>query len=235
MDRKVQKRVTDFFGNYVSTHKKELIEQVLKDRTRYLTVVLEDIYHPQNASAAVRTCDCFGIQEIHIIENKNKYEINPRVVLGASKWVDIIPYNESAEDNTRSCIEHLKRNGYRIVGTSPGKNSKPIEDLTIDGKVALLYGTELHGLSQQAMDLSDEIVHIPMFGFTESFNLSVSVAISLNIVVNKLRQSAVSWSMEENEKAALRLAWYKKVVDRSEILEKVFLKEIGQDIESQDQ
>ncbi len=226
MNREVQSKLTAYLGNYVSDHKKLLIDQILAFRTRFITIVLEDIYHPQNASAAIRTCDCFGVQDVHIIENKNKYEINPKVVLGASKWVDTIHHNQDPDHNTTSTLQTLKNNGYKIVGTTPSKNCISISDLKIQQKTAVVFGTELHGLSNDAMALCDETVCIPMYGFTESFNLSVSVAIVLNILISNLHATNIDWSLSAIEKNDLKLNWFRKIVDRSEILEKVFLKEL---------
>ncbi len=225
MDREIQSKLITHLGNFVSEHKKELIKQVLKNRTRQVTIVLEDIYHPQNASAALRTCDCFGVQDIHIIENRHNYEVNPRVVLGASKWVNTIHYNSDPANNTVSAINTLKNRGYKIIGTAPSNDYIPVNRLDVNEKIAVVFGTELEGLSKEAMDLCDQTVCIPMFGFTESFNLSVSVAIILNILIGKLHASSQDWRLSIEEKEALKLAWYKKIVDRSEILEKAFLKE----------
>ncbi len=212
---------------FVTTHKKEVIEQVLAKRTRYLTVVLEDIYHSHNASAVIRTCDCFGIQDMHVTEKKYVYNINPKVVLGASKWVDVFQYNEPENDNLGRCLTKLKKNGYKIVGTTPSKDAISIDEYKLNEKVALIYGTENSGLSVEATSFCDELLHIPMHGFTESFNISVSVAICLNILTNRLhKMPEEEWQLNEVELQLIRLNWYRKIVPRSEILEKNFLQQI---------
>ena len=226
MDKVHRKKLISCFSEYITDHKKGLIDQVLTFRTRQITIALEDIYHPQNASAVVRTCDCFGIQDLHVIENKNKYTLNPKVVLGASKWIDLIFHNDEGGSNTLSCINQLKAKGYKILCTSPDKDKKSIHDVEVDRKLALLFGTELTGLSEGAMCHADEVVHIPMVGFTESYNLSVSVAICLCILTQKLYYSDLRWQLSEAEKEALKLAWYRNVVPKPEILEKEFLKQI---------
>ena len=124
MDSATKKALADYFEEYVSDNKKSRIEEVLDYRTHHLTVVLEDIYQPQNASAIVRTCDIFGVQDLHIIENKNYYELNPEVVKGSSKWVSMHRYN-TLENNTAKCLEQLKKNKYRILATSPGRSWVP--------------------------------------------------------------------------------------------------------------
>ncbi len=231
MRGELQKKLINCFSEYITDHKKTLIEQVLDFRTRHITIALEDIYQPQNASAAVRTCDCFGIQDLHIIENKNKYTLNPKVVSGASKWVDLIYHGDEGDDNTLNCISNLKDNGYKVIGTSPNKLEKSIHEVEIHQKLVILFGTELTGLSDKAIQHLDELVYIPMVGFTESYNLSVSVAICLSILTQKLYASNVDWGLDEAEKEVLRLEWYKKIVPRPEILEKEFLKQIDQSFE----
>lgn len=202
------------------------MKEVLNNRTRHLTVVLEDIYQPHNASAVVRTCDCFGIQEIHIIENRNKYRVNPDVALGSSQWVDLIKYN-SSEKNTEECITSLKKKGYRIVATTPHKNDINLEDYNPQQKTALMFGTEADGLSTTALEMADDFVKIPMYGFTESFNISVTAGICLHHLSMKLRQSEIMWKLSEEEKEEIMLQWVREVVKKSDLLEKEFLKKNG--------
>ncbi|MEO1051832.1 MAG: RNA methyltransferase [Bacteroidota bacterium] len=227
MSISIRQQLLHYFSDYVTDHKKGLIDEVLAQRTRHITVVLEDIYQPHNASAVVRTCDCFGIQDMHIIENSNDYNVNPRIVHGASKWVDIIKYSES-DDNTKSCLSTLKEEGYKIVGTTPKKEAKSIHDLEMDQKVALAFGTELTGLSDTALGMAEEMVHIPMFGFTESLNISVCAAISLNIIRSKLNKSDLDWALTEEEKQVIKLEWFKKIVKNADLMEKEFLRSTEQ-------
>ena len=222
-ERVRQKAFTRFLENYITDHKKNLINEVLEYRTRHVTVVLEDIYQPHNASAVVRTCDCFGVQDLHIIENHNTYEINPDVVLGASKWVNIIRHNQG-QSNTQQCYKVLKEKNYRLVATSPRADCPSIHELDPKAKTALIFGTELTGLSDFAMDNADQWVRIPMYGFTESYNISVSVAICLSVVMEKLFSSNMNWRLSEWEKEEIRLAWYKRIVKRWEALEREFLR-----------
>lgn len=223
MNKELKYRLLTYLEQYVSENKRTLIASSLDNRTRHITVVLEDIYQPQNASAVVRTCDCFGIQDLHVIENTNEYILNPRVVLGASKWVDIHQYNKPESNNTVECIEKLKNKGYRILATSPDRDCPSINDVEIKDKTALLFGTELYGLQPRTIEMADELVTIPMYGFTESFNLSVSAAICLNTLVGKLHASDVKWHLTQEERQEITLEWYKKIVNRSEILVKDFL------------
>jgi tRNA (guanosine-2'-O-)-methyltransferase len=212
---------------FVSDNRKKKFLELVEFRTRYLTVVMEDIYQPHNASAVLRSCDCFGIQDVHIIENKNRYQLNPDVELGSSKWLHLKKYN-SAADNTPECIKTLKEKGYRIVATTPHKNDCNIEDLDIGkGKIALFFGTELHGLTDTVINNADEFVKIPMVGFTESLNISVSAAISMYQLNLKLRKSDIQWQMSKEEKLEILLNWARMSVNKPELLEKDFFDRQG--------
>lgn len=215
------------FSQYISDHKKEFVEQVLNDRTRYVTVVLEDIYQSQNASAAVRTCECMGVQDVHIIENYNPYEVNSSVLKGSYKWENLIRYR-SQENNTEMCYKNLRANGYKIYATDPSVENISIDEIEIDtSKIALVFGNELHGLSQYALDHADQHVKIPMYGFTESLNISASVAVCLSTITPKLKANREQYTLSQHEKDELRLAWYRKMVKKSDIIEKLFLRTIA--------
>jgi tRNA (guanosine-2'-O-)-methyltransferase len=220
-------RLIQYFSSFVTKERFELFCKILDHRTRYLTVVLEDIYQPQNASAVLRTCDCLGIQDVHIIENKNKFELNPKVELGASKWLTIKKY-EKKENNTLEAIRVLKNNGYRIVATSPHSENSTLERFDLSrGKTALVFGSELPGISDIIIKEADEYFKIPMFGFTESFNLSVSAAIVLFHLMSKLRDSnSINWRLSKDEEEEILLTWLKKSIKSSRLIEKKYFENI---------
>jgi tRNA (guanosine-2'-O-)-methyltransferase len=213
----------NFLSQFTTERRFQLYKEVAANRTRYITPVLEDIYQPQNASAVLRTCECCGIQDIHIIEERNKYKLNPDVELGSAQWLTLIRYHQEA-GNTEKAIQELKVKGYRIVATTPHTKDVTLDDFDLTkGKVALLFGTELKGLSQKALDLSDEFIRIPMSGFTESFNISVSAAIISYTLMNRLRKSDLQWRLKEEEQKALVLDWLRKSIKNSDLLEKRFI------------
>lgn len=212
-----------FFSEYLSEHKKALFWEVLSWRTRYITVVLEDIFQAQNASAVLRTCDCFGIQDVHIIENRHEYQVNPDVALGAQKWLSLYKY-AGGEEPAMDALQHLKDSGYRIIATSPHANETiALEDLDMEkGKCAIVFGSELPGVSAKIMDTADECMCIPMHGFTESFNISVSAAVSLHYLSNKLHNSGLDWKLSDKEQETLHLDWARQSLKRPDLLEKRF-------------
>jgi tRNA (guanosine-2'-O-)-methyltransferase len=217
MDQSRRKKIKDLSG-FITQRRRELFDRVLDFRTRYVTVVLEDIYQSHNASAVLRTCECFGIQDIHIIENRNKYNINPDVVLGATKWLNLKKYNK-LDYNTNEAIQSLRDQGYRIIATVLDKEAGPLHNFDLHtGKCALFFGTELTGLTDQVLDQADEYLKIPIYGFTESFNLSVSAAIILNQLTMRLHQSDLSWRLSQEEREEQLVDWLNKSIGGGERL-----------------
>lgn len=211
-------------SRFVTENRLNLINTILERRTRYITVVLEDIFQPQNASAVLRSCDCFGIQDVHIIENENEYKINRDVSLGSNQWLNLHYYNHAAF-NTTDALKALKENGYRLVATSPLPHHVPLKEFDLGkGKCAFLFGTELTGLSNTALELADESITIPMYGFTESFNISVSAALILYEMREALENSSLDWHLSEKEKAALKLEWLRNSIKKPKLIEKEFKK-----------
>ena len=202
------------------------IESVLAQRTRYITVALENIYQPHNASAVLRSCDAFGIQDVHIIEGTNRFRTNPGVEVGAAQWLTLRRYRHrdhtDANDNstgngaTRMAVDSLRQAGYRIVATTPHPDDHALVDFDLlPGPVALLFGNEPDGLSSYVLEQADEYMHIPMFGFVDSFNISVSAALVLYQLTNSLRASDLDWQLGIAERAELLRNWIgKRLRDR---------------------
>ncbi|HNV50065.1 MAG TPA: RNA methyltransferase [Bacteroidales bacterium] len=215
--------IFNHLSTFITEHKLKRFDEVLKNRTRYITVVIEDVYQPHNASAVLRTCECFGIQDVHIIENQNTYTINPDIALGSAKWLSLFKYS-GENNNTPTAIKLLKEKGYRIIATSPHSDNIVLEELSLEkGPVAVMFGTEMRGLTQTSFQLADEFIKIPMFGFTESFNISVSAALVLYHLTDKLRKSTIDWGLTENDMIDIRLQWAREVVKRSDLIERDFL------------
>lgn len=221
-----EKSFCDYLSEFLTPNRKATFNRVLDLRTRYISVVLEDIYQPHNASAVLRSCDCFGVQDVHVIENRNNFEISPDVVVGSSKWLNIDFHNRKAQ-NTTDTLTKLKGEGYRIIATTPHDDEVLLEDLDLQkGKIALVFGTEKNGISDQVREQADEFMKIPMYGFTESFNISVSAALCLHHLTYKLRQSDIDWPLTESEKQEILFEWVKNSTRRLDKYEQTFKKEI---------
>ncbi len=222
-----ERRIAEHLARFVSDHKKDFMMKVLDERTRYITVVLENIYQSQNASAVLRTAECLGLQDVHIVENTARYRLNVRVLKGSDKWLNLHRYREAGANNTERCFSRLRDEGYRILVADPAAEGTPVDEIdVVDGKIALVFGNELRGASDYALEKADKRIRIPMYGFTESLNISVSVAICLNTLLNKLRQSDVPFGLSIEEREELLLSWYRKIVRRSDVLVREFLRTI---------
>ena len=230
MDKSVQRALTDHLGSFVSEQRRARIDAVLNQRTRYLTLALEDIYQAHNASAVLRSAESFGVQDIHVVEDRNAYQVNQDVAVGASHWLNLIRYqSEESRSGLEACCKDLTARGYRLVAATPEISATPVQEFDVDaGKVAVFFGTEEQGLTVEALNLTSEKVRIPMFGFVESLNVSVCAALILSELTTAIRHSTnVSWHLTDEEKEEIQLSWYRRIVKGSATLEKRFLQEMG--------
>lgn len=184
--------------SFLTERRKNLFEEVISKRTRHFTIATEDVYQLHNTSAVMRSCDVFGIQDLHVIEEKVSKKIDREIAMGAQKWVNIDRHN-----STKECINNLKENGYQIIATTPHNNSAELKDFDISKKSAFFFGKEKEGLSDIVLDAADGYLKIPMYGFTESLNISVAAAIILQTLVSKLKDSDIDWELSEQEKTKL--------------------------------
>tara|TARA_B110000037_G_scaffold214965_1_gene271669 strand:+ start:452 stop:1108 length:657 start_codon:yes stop_codon:yes gene_type:complete len=196
--------------SFLTERRKNLFDEVISKRTRHFTIATEDVYQMHNTSAVMRSCDVFGIQDLHVIEEKISKEIDREIAMGAQKWVNIHRHH-----STKECIDNLKEKGYQIIATTPHNNSTELKDFDILKKSAFFFGKEKEGLSDIVLDAADGYLKIPMYGFTESLNISVSAAIILQSVVTRLKDADVDWELSEQEKNEIKLDWAKKSVKSS--------------------
>lgn len=213
-----EKDVLDQMYDLITPNKRHLFDKIAADRTRHLTIALENVYQDHNASAVLRTCDCFGVQDLYAIEKQFKYEVKRDIALGAGRWVDLHHFNEG-ENPEVDCINQLKQKGYKIVATSPHAEGKTIHNIDLSQPIALVFGTERRGISEEMTELADELVQIPMYGFTESFNVSVAAALSMNVIRERLEQSKLNWKISEEEQIQLKLDWCRKILNGGQALE----------------
>ncbi len=214
-------KLYDFLKNYMTEERDQQFEKVIQERTRHITCVVENVYQPHNASAVLRSCDCFGIQDVHIIENDNEWQVNKGVAMGATKWLNIHRYN-SKEQNTVDCLRELKAKGYKIAATTPHKDDYQIADLPLETPIALVFGTEVSGISQEVIDEADLFVRNPMHRFTESFNISVAAALTFYELTQRIRAEKIDWKLSQEEMTTIKLKWAKQSIRNSEGIIKHF-------------
>ena len=197
----------DYLEGFISEERKKRFVEVLSNRTKFLTVAIEDVYQLHNTSAVIRSCDAFGVQDAHVVESRFGKRLDKNIAMGAEQWVDVYRYK-----TTNDCITSLKDNGYQIIATTPHNDSNFIQDFKIDSKTALFFGTEKEGLSDGVLEEADGFLKIPMVGFSESLNISVSAAIIIQQLSNKLKKSNLVWQLSDVEILEKRLDWTKKSI-----------------------
>lgn len=197
----------EYLERFISENRKQRFIDVLANRTKHFTIAIEDVYQMHNTSAVMRSCEVFGIQELNVIEQKYSKTIDKQIALGAEKWVDITEFNSN-----KSCIASLREKGYQIIATTPHNESCFLHEFDITKPAALFFGTEKEGLSQDIIENADGFLKIPMVGFTESLNISVSAAIIIQDLTNRLRNSTINWKLSPEEIIEKRLDWTRKTI-----------------------
>jgi len=191
-----------YLKTYLTERRRDLFTKVLSKRTRHFTVVTEDVYQLHNTSAVMRSCEIFGIQDLNVVEERLGKKLDREIAMGAQKWVDIHRHKDVGD-----CIDSLRESGYQIIATTPHENSQMLADFDVTKKAAFFFGTERDGISDTVMNAADGFLKIPMYGFTESLNISVSAALILQDVVTKLKASEVHWQLSEEEKQEIEMRW----------------------------
>lgn len=197
----------NYLEDFITENRKAGFIEVLKNRTKHFTIVTEDLFQLHNTSAVMRSCEVFGLQDLHVIEENMGKTIDKEIAMGAEKWVDIHRHNSS-----QNCIDHLRSKGYQIVATTPHADSSLLENFDISKPAALFFGTERSGLSDDIINQADSYIKIPMVGFTESLNISVSAAIVIQDITTRLRNSEIEWKLTAEEMLEKRIDWARKTI-----------------------
>ena len=217
----IDEKLVEYLESYLTENRIERFNTILDNRTKHFTVATEDVYQLHNTSAVMRSCDVFGIQELHVIEEQNVKRIDREIAMGAQKWVDLIRHN-----STNDAVKSIKKQGYQIVATTPHENNNTLMDFDFTKRSCFFFGRETEGLSDEVLKNADCYLKIPMFGFTESLNISVSAAIILQDVTQKLRASDLDWQLSDKEKLDKRFDWCKKTIKSfDKILERYLLQQ----------
>tara|TARA_B100000945_G_C20377783_1_gene595527 strand:- start:699 stop:1382 length:684 start_codon:yes stop_codon:yes gene_type:complete len=216
-------QLVKYLRGFVVDERRKLFENKIQHRTKHITIVLENIFQGRNISASIRSADCFGIQDVHIIENDNIFNDDSEVSMGAEKWITTKRYNKN-DHNSIEAIQALKEKGYQIIATTPHNTDCNLYDLDITHKkIALFFGSEVKGCSNETLKLADKRMKIPMYGFTESYNISVSVSLCLQHLTYKMRQSKINWHLSIDEQSSVMLQWLRNSIKAASEIEKKYL------------
>lgn len=210
----------EYMTSFLTEERLEVLKRTLSERTRYMTILTENTFHPQNASALVRHCEAFGLQDLHTVETLCKFNPNVNIVRGTDKWVDI-----TRHESTSEAIASLKSAGYRLVATTPHRESCTPETFdVVKGPFCLVFGTEHAGVSDEIIASADEYLRIPMCGMVESLNVSASAAILIYMLSQRMRLSpSIDWHLKQDESRELLFRWVMSSVrDSQRILERQF-------------
>ena len=221
-------QLVEHLSRHVTPRRLRRMRSVLAERTRWLTVVLEEVYQPHNASAVLRSCECFGVQEVHVVEQRNEFRVSRDVALGAARWLDVVRWQAGEGAAIGRCCDALAARGYRLAAATPAADAISVDDFDpCRGPVAVLFGTELEGLTAEALRRCPERVRIPTVGFTESLNISVSAALVLRELTRGLRRAGADWRLGEAEQEELLLRWLRAGVSGSDEIAARFQKQQG--------
>ncbi|HCQ14108.1 RNA methyltransferase [Flavobacterium sp.] len=210
-----------FLENILTDNRKERFQQVLSKRTNHFTIAMEDVFQLHNTSAVMRSCEVFGVQQLNVIEERYTKSIDKEIAMGAQKWVDVNRF-----DSISGCISSMKSKGYQIIATTPHENDCDLDDFDISKPSALFFGTERDGLSEEVLQNADGFLKIPMAGFTESLNISVSAAIIIQNLMSRLHKSDIKWQLSEEEILEKRLQWAKNTIKDIKRIEERYYSEV---------
>lgn len=193
----------EYMSQFLTEERKEVLQRTVASRTHYMRILTENMFHPQNASAIMRHCEAFGIQQIHTVEDRCKFDPSVNIVRGTQKWVDV-----EHHETTREALAALKSEGYRIVATTPHRCSVTPETFDVTkGKFVLVFGTEHAGISDEVIEAADDFLMIPMCGMVESLNVSASAAILIYMLSERIRQSVPDWELTDDQRLKLLTRW----------------------------
>ena len=204
----------DYLSSFLLESRTDTLNRALDMRTEYITVMTENMFHAQNASAIVRHCEAFGVQNIHTVEELCPFLPTLNIALGTDKWIDI---NRHA--TTADAVKALRAQGYRIIATTPHHKSCTPETFDVKkGKFALVFGTEKTGVSEDILAEADEYLQIPMCGMVDSLNVSASAAILIYMLSQRMRLECNDWHLSEEVRSRILYDWYRFAVRDSEAL-----------------
>lgn len=222
----------EYMDTFLTDERRDRLNSVLNNRTTHFCIAMEDLFYERNSGAIIRTADGYGIQNINVIEPSGSFKSKVTNIIskGAEKWVTKKQFGD-LQNGAKECIDQLRKDGYQIVATTPHASGHTIHDFDITKKSAFFLGAEKTGISDTVMEEADDYIAMPIYGFTESFNVSVANGILLHELINRLRKSDVNWHLHQEEREELMLDWTLKSIVSSHLIALQFMENQGWDVE----
>jgi len=203
----------DLLSSFLSASRNSKIDHVISHRTNNIRLVLENITDPHNAAACIRTAEAYGVQHVHVINSNNKFSLAESITAGADRWVSLQQHK-----STEECISTVKSLGYSLCVSDLETGTRPIHEIKsiypnfslTQPKLSFVFGNETYGVSSTMKKVSDFRFILPMVGFTQSFNISVSVSVCLTYLK---AYGLLEPSFTNDEKQKLKLEWLLKEID----------------------
>lgn len=212
----------EYLKQFLTDERLSKIEFYAQESSDFVLPVMEDIFQFRNAAAIVRSVEACGFHKIVAMESENEFNPNLRVTKGAETWVEVEKMPHQLES-----LKKIKEKGYKILAVSPEKNAIMLPDYDLKEPVALVFGTEKEGVTEEILDFADETVAIPMYGFTKSFNVSVAAAICFYDLKQKLVKSDFEYKLSNEKLWNLKVRWAKNSIKSGEeILQKYLMEQV---------
>ncbi|MBP7172967.1 MAG: RNA methyltransferase [Cloacibacterium sp.] len=192
----------EYLKQFLTSDRLRKIEHYSLESSDFVLPVMEDVYQFRNAAAIIRSVEACGFHKVVALEESNTFNPNLSVTKGADTWVEV----ERMPRNLAS-LQNIKERGYKIIAVSPEKNAQSLPDYQLSQPIALVFGTELEGVTTEILDFADETLAIPMYGFTKSFNVSVAAAICMYELKQKLLKSDFNYSLNKEKLLQLKIRW----------------------------
>ena len=208
----------DYLKQFLTDERLSKIEHFSQESSDFVLPVMEDVYQFRNAAAIVRSVEACGFHHVVALEEENVFNPNLKVTKGAETWVQV----EKMPNNLDS-LKEIKNRGYKILAVSPENNATMLPDYEVKEPIALVFGTELEGVSDEILDFADETLAIPMYGFTKSFNVSVAAAICMYELKQKLMKSGIDYKLSKEKLLEMKIRWTVNSIRSGEELLERFL------------
>ncbi|MBW8359657.1 MAG: RNA methyltransferase [Weeksellaceae bacterium] len=212
----------NYLKRFLTDERLTKIERYAAESSGYALPVMEDIFQFRNAAAIVRSVEACGFHKIVAMESENEFNPYLKVTKGAETWVEVEKMPHSLES-----LQEIKNRGYKILAVSPENNATMLPDYDLKEPVALVFGTEKEGVTDEILDFADETLAVPMYGFTESFNVSVAAAICFYELRQKLIKSGIEYKLTGDKLWELKVRWARNSIPRGEQVLEHYLREMN--------